>query len=116
MKMDNGRYRYRNSLDIVKDILTLIDEAENLGLKKTHIMYGANLSYDLLKKYLTKTLQSGFLNKEGSHYTITDKGKKYLQKYKEYETSQEKTLKIQSSLSKTENTLENLLPFHLRHN
>jgi predicted transcriptional regulator len=74
--------KYRSKLQIVADILFV---AEN-GAKKTRIMYQANLSYDLLKRYLDETLEANLIsiNKDGKSYVITEKGKVFLKKYVEY--------------------------------
>jgi predicted transcriptional regulator len=74
--------KYRRKLQIIADILLI---ARN-GAKKTRIMYQANLSYDLLKRYLAKTLEGGLIsiNKDEKSYIITEKGKVFLKKYKEY--------------------------------
>ena len=46
---------YRERLDIVADMLQVVNEA---GAKKTQIMYKANLSYNLLKKYLADIVEA----------------------------------------------------------
>ena len=74
--------KYRSKLQIVADILIV---AEN-GAKKTRIMYQANLSHDLLKRYLDETLEANLIsiNKDEKSYITTEKGKVFLKKYKEY--------------------------------
>ena len=47
----------RSNLEIVSDILSL---CENGGVGKTAIMYGANLSYTLLQRYIS-SLSSHYL-------------------------------------------------------
>jgi predicted transcriptional regulator len=79
--------RYRNKLEIVKDILSILEVAGAHGTKKTHIMYGANLSYKLLEKYIEEVIESGLIyTDERSIYFITDKGKEFLKIYMNYET------------------------------
>lgn len=75
---------YRNRLDIIADILRVV--GSNGRAKKTQIMYGANLSYTVLTKYLTEVQNACLIKLEGSKrcYVLTDKGKKFLQHYKEY--------------------------------
>ena len=46
--------KYRNGLSIIADILHVAGS----GAKKTHIMYFANLSHELLEKYLSATVQA----------------------------------------------------------
>lgn len=74
--------KYRSRLQIVADILFV---AEN-GAKKTRIMYQANLSYDLLKRYLAEALEADLIsiNKDERSYITTQKGKAFLKKYEEY--------------------------------
>jgi len=74
--------KYRNKLQIIADILLVAGK----GAKKTRIMYQANLSYDLLKRYLTEVLEAGLIsiNKDERSYIITQKGEVFLKKYEEY--------------------------------
>jgi len=74
--------KYRNRLQIIADILYIAGK----GVKKTRIMYQANLSYDLLKRYLAETLEAGLLSidKDKKLYVITRKGEEFLEKYGEY--------------------------------
>lgn len=74
----------RSQEKIIADILSLVMKDQ----KKTHIMYGANLSYDLLCKYINKLLVAELIKyrKNDQIYELTDKGKTYLDKYAEYES------------------------------
>jgi predicted transcriptional regulator len=72
--------KYRDELRIIADIL----HAAGSGAKKTRIMYIANLSYELLEKYLWATVQSGFLRVNDVGYEVTDRGKAFLEKYVEF--------------------------------
>ena len=74
----------RSKVKILKDILSTI---QNKGgkAKPTHILYGANLSHDRLKKYL-ETLEAEELikkNQKGGQlfYEITQKGLEFLSTY-----------------------------------
>ncbi len=73
---------YRNRFDIIADMLNVASE----GAKKTKIMYQANLSYMLLKKYLAEVRRSSLVlyERKGRCYVLTDKGKQFLRAYKEY--------------------------------
>ncbi|MGD2142162.1 MAG: winged helix-turn-helix domain-containing protein [Candidatus Bathyarchaeota archaeon] len=69
----------RNDLDICADILNVA----NKGAKKTHIVYKANLNFELVKGYLKRLMDSGFLvnyNDEGI-YTTTQRGRNFLEQY-----------------------------------
>ena len=74
--------KYRSKLQIIADILHIAGE----GAKKTRIMYQANLSYDLLKRYLTETLEAGLISidKDAKLYVITEKGEAFLKRYRGY--------------------------------
>ena len=57
---------------------------------KTHLMYRSNLDYKELKKYMALMTEKGLLSSrmdDGHHdsYHLTEKGKGFLQLYKELE-------------------------------
>ncbi len=58
--------------------------AAGKGSRKTHIMYGANLSYKLVCQYLKELLESGLVRHENDEYLVTKKGKEFLSEYQEY--------------------------------
>ena len=58
------------------------------GVKATHLMYKANLSYSTLRRYLSAALRQNLITKvcndDGSvEYRITEKGKLLLERLKE---------------------------------
>jgi predicted transcriptional regulator len=73
----------RDRLHIIAEILTITKE----GSLKTQIMYKANLSFAQLNEYLNFLTKIELLCslKENSKniYKITNKGQKYLEKYKD---------------------------------
>lgn len=71
-------------MDIIADILSVVKG--NGRAKKTHIMYGANLSYTVLTKYLSEVLNACLIRFEGSKrcYVLTDKGRRFLEHYRDY--------------------------------
>lgn len=73
---------YRRKLDIIADMLSVASR----GAKKTKIMYGANLSYRLLTKYLVEVRRAYLVSFERGKrcYVLTSKGKQFLELYKEY--------------------------------
>ena len=73
---------YRRKIDIIADIL----RAASQNAKKTQIMYQANLSYHVLKKYLSEVSEALLIefNCKDQCYVLTDKGKAFLDAYKEY--------------------------------
>jgi predicted transcriptional regulator len=71
----------RCSLDIVWAVLCIA----SVRAKKTKIMYGANLSFHQVQKYLSTLLRSGLLEHDvDSGYLITPAGKEFLVLYKDY--------------------------------
>ncbi len=80
------RNKYRSRLQIVADILSATEK----GAKKTHIMYQANLSYRLLTSYLKEVTEAGLIQSmDASLYEITDKGRRFLEKFHEYSQRRE---------------------------
>ena len=68
----------RGRLDIVRDVLSIA----SVTVRKTRIMYGANLSFVQLEKYLKLLQGNGLLEHDGdSGYLVTEKGIKFLQLY-----------------------------------
>jgi len=74
---------YRNRFDIIADILKVV---RGNGAKKTQIMYGANLSYSVLTRYLNVVLNACLIRFESGKrcYVLTDRGKMFLERYREY--------------------------------
>jgi len=80
---DSGRNKRRGRLHIMGEILEI---ARDDSLK-TQIMYGANLSFAQLNKYLNFLLEVGLLKKTEENgkivYMTTRKGVRFLQNYYE---------------------------------
>jgi len=73
---------YRDRFDIIADILQIAKR----NPKKTQIMYQANLSYKVFKKYLNELLKADlilYIEPERC-YALTNKGKEFLVFYSEY--------------------------------
>jgi predicted transcriptional regulator len=71
----------RCSLDIVQAMLSIA----SVRSRKTKIMYGANLSFHQVQKYLSTLLRNGLLEHDvDSGYLITGAGKKFLRLYEDY--------------------------------
>ena len=76
--------RRRGAVQIIIDILQISLK----GVKVTHLMYKANLSYLTLQKYLSMMSKRGLIvkicNNDGSTvYRATEKGKRVLDRLKE---------------------------------
>ena len=70
--------RRRGEVQILTDILTITLN----GVKVTHLMYKANLSYSTLRKYLATALSQGLISNVGNGgstvYHTTQKGRALL--------------------------------------
>jgi predicted transcriptional regulator len=71
----------RDRVSIVAAIL----ETTGSGASKTHIMFGANLSFSLLEKYLGLVVGAGFVRLVGSRYQLTERGHEFLRQYRYFE-------------------------------
>ncbi len=79
--LSKNERKHRSSLEIVKDMLLVASSK----VKKTRIMYQANLSYRLMEKYLGSLLDSGLVAcDDDSCYLITKRGKVFLERYQDY--------------------------------
>ena len=74
--------KYRSRLQIIADVLSVVND----GARKTQIMYKANLSYQLLNRYLDETLKLGLINQNSSGvYEVTERGCVFLRLYNDFE-------------------------------
>ena len=67
----------RNNLDICADILRV----SRGGAKKTHLVYKANLNFNIVKKYISGLTESGLLEKNGERFYVTDEGNLFIERY-----------------------------------
>jgi predicted transcriptional regulator len=84
----------RDGLSIIASIL----EAANPKSSKTRIMLNANLSYNLLEKYLDIVEKTGFIRFEDSKYKLTEPGQEFLKQYKHFENRYLRAQKIFDTL------------------
>jgi predicted transcriptional regulator len=96
--------KYRRGLSIIVDILKA---TEKVG-KKTRIMYLANLSYDLLQKYLGESISVGFIESSNNGYEVTEKGRAFLEKYKRYRSRYSRVQKTLRNLTREREDLERM--------
>ena len=76
----------RNSLEIIKDILSIIRENKN-SIKTTPLIRKSNLSTKRFSQYLKKLTEENFIIKkedgQGTKvFSLTEKGFQYLEKYR----------------------------------
>lgn len=96
--------KYRGRLNIIADILN----AANENVKKTRIMYIANLSYKLLEKYLGESIRIGLIRYTNDGYKVTDKGRIFLEKYNKFTSKYSKIKKKLESLWFEEEVLDRM--------
>ena len=70
----------RNDIDICADIL----KVARSGAKKTHLVYKANLNFEIVKKYLSRLSENRLISSENGHYITTEEGLKFLDSYQEF--------------------------------
>jgi len=97
---------YRSRLDITADILQVVSQ----NAKKTHIMYQANLSYKVLKRYLRDLTAASLMSFEIAEqcYVITTKGQAFLEAYKEYAKTNARIEKRLNDVESKKRKLEKL--------
>lgn len=53
--------------------------AASEGAKKTHIVYRANLNFEVANRYLDLLKEKGLIEQKGNLYVTTEKGKEFQQ-------------------------------------
>ncbi|MFX0203988.1 MAG: winged helix-turn-helix domain-containing protein [Candidatus Hodarchaeota archaeon] len=82
--------KHRKPSKIMADMLSIVE----FHTKKTRIMYGANMSYTLLIKYLNDAIRCNLIkDNDGKGFELTDKGREYLKHYRDYISLQNQTNK-----------------------
>ena len=98
--------RYRGRLQIIADILSVVKG----GAKKTHVMYQANLSFTLLKRYLVEVLEAGFVScDDEDRYSLTRMGQNFLDRFDEYSRRCDRVEQELNNVSNEKTVLENLI-------
>ena len=76
-----AKQRYRSKMRICYDMLRVIQE-EGGEAGPTRILYGANLSYERLKRYLAELMEKGLIvevERGGKRmYRLTDSGRMFI--------------------------------------
>jgi predicted transcriptional regulator len=73
----------RNKLEIIRDILTIVQNNHNI--KPTPLLRQSNISSSRFKKYYIELLEKEFIKeikKENKYVLLTEKGQRFLEKYK----------------------------------
>lgn len=74
------RRQARDTYDILAAILKICEESS----RRSHLIYRANLTYNMLQVYLEVAIPAGLLKEEGKprSLTTTPKGKIFLEEYR----------------------------------
>jgi predicted transcriptional regulator len=96
--------KHRKRMEIVADVL----RATGRGARKTRIMYTANLSYRVLKKYLEESVSIGFLSFNNGFYQVTENGELFLKKYADFSNRYSNVGKELHSMAVEEAALERM--------
>jgi predicted transcriptional regulator len=98
--------KYRDRLQIIADILSVVRD----GAKKTHVMYQANLSFTLLKRYLTEVLEAGLVRCDDEDcYMLTRRGRSFLDRFGEYSKRCERIEEELNNVNDEKTVLEELI-------
>ena len=99
---------YRRRLDIIADILNVASR----NAKKTQIMYQANLSYKVMQRYLAEIAGAQLISfeNEGQHYSLTGKGREFLEAYEKYSKTNKHVEKRLSDIATKKKILDELCP------
>ncbi len=80
-----AKQRYRSKMRICYDMLRVIQE-EGGEAGPTRILYGANLSYERLKKYLAELKDKGLIEEVQTDgktvYRLTDSGRMFIVQFR----------------------------------
>jgi len=76
------RTKRRSEFDIFAEILYLANEG---GVKKTPIVYQANLNFVIIEGFLSELLERGLIEVKDKIYETTDRGITFLHHYEELE-------------------------------
>ena len=79
---------YRNSTQIVSEIVTLVQNSGQVGIQVTPLCQKSNLSHGRLRTFLATLTGSGLINKiqyDGKNtFVVTEKGKLFLEEYNRF--------------------------------
>ena len=64
-------------MDIIADVLQIAKG----GARKTRIVYGANLNFKIVKRYLSGLMERGLLVRRDEIYGTTEAGLTFLERY-----------------------------------
>ena len=74
----------REKSEVVFDILNIISKNNN-SIKSTPLLRYSNLNYNLFNEYVKELHEKGLIlekNKQNKEFSLTEKGFKYIERYK----------------------------------
>jgi predicted transcriptional regulator len=74
----------RDKMKIIEDILKIAEDP--MGAKKTHLVYGANLNFKRLQKYLNLLIEKELLERREDpevRFYLSTKGREFLKQVKQ---------------------------------
>jgi predicted transcriptional regulator len=89
-------------------IIAALLQAAYSGENKTNIMIRANLSYQLLEKYLDIAIRLRFVQPNNKTYGLTERGHEFLNRHKRYQEEFAKVEKILRNLTEERELLSQL--------
>ena len=97
---------YRGRLDIIADILNVASR----NARKTQIMYQANLSYSVMQRYLAEITGAQLVcfENEKQCYSLTDKGRNFLEAYEKYSKTNKHVAKRLTEVATKKKVLDEL--------
>jgi predicted transcriptional regulator len=100
---------YRDRLDIIADILSVVSSG---NVKKTQILYQANLSYKILTKYLSTLTQASLIicSPNKTCFNLSARGAEFLSTYRKYYHSKKNAEKSLSIVEVEKELLDRLCP------
>ncbi|MEM0120772.1 MAG: DUF4364 family protein [Thermoprotei archaeon] len=80
--------KYRSRVSIIVDVLKAIESEDGEDQRLTHIMSKANLPYNRFSNILSELVSKGLIAEretgDKKSYTLTQKGKRYIQEYERF--------------------------------
>jgi predicted transcriptional regulator len=91
--------RNRTRYELLADLLI----SSKGGAKKTALMYRANLSFELLNKYLSFLVENGFLERKEGYFFPSQRGLTYLHRFARYQHDKHEMIR-------SEERIQSILP------
>ncbi len=101
--MDKATRKKRNRYELLADLL----KSSKGGARKTSLMYAANLSFDLLNKYLALLAENGFIEKKDGFIFPSRRGAAYLRRFSRYQ-------RARVAMLEAEERVHSILPAYVR--